>query len=353
MDYIFLQNRKNIFLKRGVTKAVRILLLVVTLFYFNSYAQNDEIKFEMSASKYLMGTLFEIITVHTSIDSGKKAMYYALKEVERIECVMSNYKDSSEISYVNKNAFFKPVKVSAELFGIIERSIEYSNKYDGYFDITVGPLTNYWGFNSDHPIKTEPDKNKIKNLLEFVGYKYLKLNYEDSTISFTKNGVEIDLGGIAKGYALDRAVEILRKMGVNDFLISGGGDIYASGRKADGKKWVVGIKDPRNNENLVATMEVENTGVCTSGDYERFEIINGKRYHHIFNPKTGFPAPGSQSSTVVTDKCEEGVVLSKLLFIRGENYRNFLNGMPYYEISSDGYVIFNEVMEKMLKEIKK
>jgi FAD:protein FMN transferase len=353
MDYKFLQNRKNNFLKRGVTKTVKILLLFAALFYFNAYAQSDEIKFEMSANKYLMGTLFEITAVHTNIDSGKKAMYYALREVERIENMMSNYKDSSEISYVNKNAFLKPVKVSTELFGIIERSIAYSNKFEGYFDITVGPLTNYWGFNSDHPIKTEPDKNKIKELLEFVNYQYIKIDYTDSTVSFLKNGVEIDLGGIAKGYALDMAVEILRNRGVNDFLISGGGDIYASGRKADGKKWVIGIKDPRNNENLAASMEVENTGVCTSGDYERFEIINGKRYHHIFNPKTGFPAPGSQSSTVVTGNCEEGVVLSKLLFIRGENYRNFLNGIPYYEISGDSYIMLNVAMEKMIKEAKK
>ncbi|MCX6166333.1 MAG: FAD:protein FMN transferase, partial [Ignavibacteriae bacterium] len=267
--------------------------------------------------------------------------------------VMSNYKDSSEISYVNKNAFLKPVKVSTELFGIIERSIAYSNKFDGYFDITVGPLTNYWGFNSDHPIKTEPDENKIKELLEFVNYKFVNLNYKDSSITFLKQGVEIDLGGIAKGYALDTAVEILRKRGVNDFLINGGGDIYASGRKANGEKWVVGIKDPRNNENLVASMEVENTGVCTSGDYERFEIINGKRYHHIFNPKTGYPSETSQSGTVILNNCEYGVVLSKMLFITGMEYKIFFEEFPYYQITVEGNKVLNVKMNNMINKMKK
>lgn len=353
MDYKFLQNRKNIFLKRGVTKTVKILLLFVALFYFNANAQNDDIKFEMSANKYLMGTLFEITAVHTNIDSCKKAMYYALKEVERIEKVMSNYRDSSEISFVNKNAFLKPVKVSAELFGIIERSIAYSHKFDGYFDITVGPLTNYWGFNSEHPIKTEPDEKRIKELLEFVNYKYIKLNYIDSTISYSKNGVEIDLGGIAKGYALDRAVDVLRKRGVYDFLISGGGDIYASGRKADGKKWIVGIKDPRNNEVLLEVFEVENTGVLTSGDYERFEIINGKRYHHIFNPKNGFPSETSQSATIVLDKCEYGVVLSKILFITGTEYKLMFEEYPYFQVTGERNRVLNVSMNNIINKMKK
>jgi FAD:protein FMN transferase len=325
------------------------ILLIFFIFLQNIFAQkSDEIKFEMSASKYLMGTEFTVTVVHTSIDSGKAAIYYALREVERIESVMSNYRDSSEISYVNKNAFYKPVKVSPELFGIIDRSISYSKKFDGLFDITVGPLTNYWGFNSDHPLKTPPDSGKIKNLLQIVDYRYIILDFTDSTISFTKGGVEIDLGGIAKGYALDRAVEVLRKNNVKDFLINGGGDLYTSGSKADGKKWIIGIKDPRNNEKLSAALEVENTGVLTSGDYERFEIINGKRYHHIFNPKTGFPAPGTMSATVVNGNCELGVVLSKILFIKGENTRNFLNDTPYYLIDSEGSIILNYTIEKLL-----
>lgn len=327
--------------------------LITSLFLFlfiaeNIFAQDEGVKFEMSASKYLMGTEFFVTVVHTSIDSGKKAMYYALREVERIESVTSNYRDSTEISYVNRNAFGKPVKLSKELFGLIERSIAYSKLYDGYFDITVGQLTNYWGFNSDHPIESLPDSVRISELLGFVDYNYLILNYEDSTIRFSKEGVLIDLGGIAKGYALNRAGEVLRKKGIKDFLINGGGDLYASGRKANGHKWVVGIKDPRKNDLLVASFEVENTGVLTSGDYERFKIINGVRYHHIFNPKTGFPTNTSRSATIICDNCEKGVVLSKIIFITELKYKSIFEEMPYYRIDGSGNKEMNVLMNNIL-----
>lgn len=330
------------------------LVFSMFLFLFSSgkiYPQ-DGVKFEMSASKYLMGTEFQITAVHTSIDTGKKAMYYALKEVERIENFASNYRDSTEISHVNKNAFRKPVKLSKELFGLIERSIGYSKLYEGYFEITVGPLTNYWGFNSERPIETPPDSAVIKKLLDLVDYNFIKLNYEDSTVSFAKDGVLLDLGGIAKGYALDRAVEELRKRGVNDFLISGGGDIFASGRKANGEKWVVGIKDPRNSEFITASFEVENTGVLTSGDYERFRIIDMVRYHHIFNPKTGFPSGTSRSATVISGSCEKGVVLSKVLFITGIKFKQAFEDIPYYQIIGNGNEVMNERMEGILKRSK-
>jgi FAD:protein FMN transferase len=353
MKYKSLQNKKNIYFNYKFAGAVLIILLSLFISRNNIFAQNGEIKFEMSAEKYLMGTEFTVTVVHTSIDSGKKAMYYALREVERIEKVTSNYKDSTEISYVNRNAFFNPVKISHELFGLIERSIGYSKMYDGYFDITVGPLTNYWGFNSDHPIETLPDSGRIKELLEYVDYRFIKLNYKDSAISFLKKGVEIDLGGIAKGYALDRASEVLRKYGVNNFLINGGGDLYASGRKANGSRWVVGIKDPRNNENLTASFEAENTAVCTSGDYERFRIINRVRYHHIFNPKTGFPSNTSQSATVVCGSCETGVVLSKLLFITGTENKSIFEGLPFYQITGSGDILLNVLMNDMINMSKK
>ena len=325
-------------------KIINIAVLPALLLFFltvNGYSQG-EVKFEMSASKYLMGTEFVITAVHGNIDSCKKAMYYALREVERIENVMSNYRDSTEISRVNRSAYDNPVKVSGELFGILEKSIDFSKHFNGYFDITVGPLTNYWGFNSEHPIEKEPDGKKIKELLQLVDYNFIKLNYTDSTVSFTKRGVIIDLGGIAKGYALKRASVIMKQRGVNDFLINGGGDIYASGRKSNGMRWIVGIKDPRDNEKIVCELEAENIAICTSGDYERFKIINGVRYHHIFNPKNGFPSYTSQSATVITDDCELGVVMSKMLFILGPEGDKFFRDMPYYQIDGDGETRYNK-----------
>ena len=325
--------------------SILVLISAITQFAFS---QNDKVLFQLSAKKSLMGTEFEITVVHSSIDTGKKAMYYALREVERIEKVTSNYKDTTEISYVNRNAFGQPVKVSDELFNLIQRSIACSKRLDGLFDITVGPLTDYWGFNSDHPIETEPDKKIIDSLLHFVNYKYLSLDTINKTISFLKNGVSIDLGGIAKGYALDKASEVLKRNGVSNFLINGGGDLYARGLKADGTKWKLGIKNPRDENKLLAVMEITDMCVATSGDYERYKIINGKRYHHIFNPHDGFPAPLTQSSSVITQTCEEGVVLSKYYFIMGYNKINssdYGKSHPFFIIDSEGKIHYNNSIE--------
>ncbi|MCE1164262.1 MAG: FAD:protein FMN transferase [Bacteroidetes bacterium] len=343
MNFTYSRNNKSL---NRITRTAAVMLL--SFIISSLYAQDSTAVFELSASKYLMGTEFEITAYHTSIDSCKKAMYYALKEVERIESVTSNYRDSTEITNVNNHAFDNPVKISDELFGLLRRSIKYSDYFAGVFDMTVGPLTDYWGFNSDHPLETEPDSARIKSLLEFVNYKYVVLDSSNSTVRFLKKGVKIDLGGIAKGYALDRAVEVMKKKGVNNFLISGGGDIYVSGRKPGNAKWVVGIKDPRDEKNLIAELEAENTGVITSGDYERFRIINGKRYHHIFNPKNGFPASLSQSATVITDECERGVVLSKILFILGAETNNYFEAYPFYRVTGNGAVIYNMLLKPYL-----
>ncbi len=315
---------------------MKVVIFFVFLFAPAQYcfSQDSTVTFEMSASKELMGTHFEITAIHSSIDSCKKAIYYAFKEIERIEKFASNYKDSTEISNVNNNAASYPVKVSFELYELIKRSLVYSELYDGYFDISVGPLTDYWGFNSDHPLKTPPDSSLIKYLLGFVGYKNIVLNSNDTTISYLKKGLKIDLGGIAKGYALDRAIKILHDRGIKNFLLNGGGDIYAGGRKSKDAKWVIGVKDPRENQNVVKRIEVEDCAVLTSGDYERYSIINGIRYHHIFNPKNGFPAKDCQSATVILENCEEGVMFSKILFICGKE--KLPSNTPYFVIKEKG-----------------
>lgn len=322
-----------------------VIYLILFFKSFNTaFPQETPVLFELSASKQMMGTEFEITAIHTSIDTCRKAMYNAFREIERIEKMASNYKDTTEISYVNRNAAISPVKVSIELFKLISRSLEYSNIYNGYFDVTVGPITDYWGFNSNHPLKTLPDSNLIKRLEDFVGYNYIMLSLNDTTISFLKEGIKIDLGGIAKGYALDKAVEILHSSGVTNFLLNGGGDIYAGGRKSAERKWEVGIKDPRNNQKIVERIEIENCAVLTSGDYERYSIINGIRYHHIFDPKTGFPARGCESATVICNNCETGVVLSKILFICGKE--KISKDIPYYLIKDNGLIEKNDLMEK-------
>lgn len=320
------------------------LIILVLFFAGYSYSQEENPLFEFQVRKGLMGTEFDITALHTSLDTCKKALLKAMKEVERIESFTSNYKSGTEISNVNDSAYHHPVKISEELFDLLTRSIAYSEKYDGIFDITIGPITEYFGINSEQPLETKPDKNKIDSLLKFTGYKFIELDKNNLTVKFLKAGMKLDLGGIAKGYALDKAAEKLKSFGVNNYLISGGGDILVSGINSLREKWVVGIKDPRDESKLSGKVMLSDLCVATSGDYERFKIIDGVRYHHIINPKTGLPPAITQSSTVIYPGCEEGVVLSKVLFILGEEEISKRNDIafPYYIIDSNGRRHFNE-----------
>ncbi len=318
-------------------------LLLITLFLCGSiYAQDSSPLFELQVKKNLMGTEFSITALHTSIDTCKKALLKAMKEVERIESFTSNYKKGTEISNVNDSAFNHPVKISTELFQLLERCVSYSEKYNGLFDITVGPITDYFGLNSEHPLVTKPDLKKIDSLLQFTGYKLIQLDKNNQTVKFLRDGMKLDLGGIAKGYAIDKASERLKSEGVKDFLLSGGGDIYVSGFNPKREKWTVGIKNPRDETKLSGAITITDFSAATSGDYERYKIIDGIRYHHIINPKTGTPPLVSQSSTVLVSTCEEGVVLSKVLFILGaEKLAGSETDTPYFIIDSEGKPHFN------------
>ncbi len=324
------------------------LLIFFFLTYTDSHAQLP--KYEVNTTKYLLGTQIDITAIHENIDSMKKAMYFAFKEIERIQGLMSIQIDTTEASLVNQNAGISPVKVSPELYSIIERSIAYSNKYDGIFDITIGPISELWGFSSDIKLTSLPDQSIIDSLIKLVDYKLILLNPLDTSVFLQKKGMKIDLGGIAKGYAVDRATEVMRKHGMKDFFVNAGGDIFASGTKDQYKKWSIGIKDPRNEKNIIASLDVSGLAVGTSGDYERYVIIDGKRYHHIFDPETGYPVMKSQSATAIAETSEESVVLSKVLFILGaEEYLKTKNetGIIGVIVSSEGEIIYDENLSSL------
>ncbi len=296
-----------------------------------------------------MGTEFTITANSSDIDKCKKAMYYAYKEVERIDRLLGLEHDSSEVNKINTSAGIKPVKVSVETFGIIKRSIEYSKKYDEIFDITIGPISEIWGFNSNPPRKDNPLKSSVDSLIKFVDYKKIILNEQDTTVFLPEVQMRLDLGGIGKGYAIDRAVYVMKQNGMNSFLISGGGDIYVCGYKFDNQKWSVGIKHPRVDEKLIGKIEAVNKAIGTSGDYERYRIIDGVRYHHIFDTKTGYPSMLSQSSTVISNSAEEAVVLSKYIFILGYEKFNSVKdakGIEGLIIDAEGKMHYDTHFEK-------
>lgn len=327
------------------------IALLVLITHISSLAQEkqDTTKqlFELSATKNLLGTVIEAKMLYDSVEKGKKILYLAFKEIARIDEEYSLQRENSRLNYVNRFASKAPVKISEEFFSLLERAIQYSKKYDGLFDVTVGPLTQLWGFSSDSGIHVQTEKS-LKPYLHLVDYRKIVLNKRDTTVFFPEEGMMLDFGGIAKGYAVDRACEIMKKYGVKNFIIDAGGDLYAAGKNIENEDWSIGIKHPRKLTELIAKFRLTDMGAATSGDYERFIDVKGKRYHHILYPATGMPGALCQSTTVLFDNVEEGTILSKYVFLLGID--KFLKTelskkLKYFIITSKGKIYYSPGME--------
>jgi thiamine biosynthesis lipoprotein len=294
-----------------------------------------------------MGTTVETTVRSTDINYCKKVLLAAYEEMQRVENLLSYQKDSSEISSINRAAGFHKVKVSFETLEMLKRAKAYSEKYKGIFDVTIGPLTDLWGFSKDKEIILPPQKT-IKKLTHLVNIDNLEINENDSTVFLRKKGMLIDLGGIAKGYAIDRGSVVLKSMGITNFILNAGGDIYVSGTKDNQTLWKVGIKHPRNSNELIADFDLKDYAVATSGDYERFKIINGKRYHHILDPKTGYPGTLSESSTILAPTAEEADALATYAFLLG--WKKALDEkyiiLPFLIVSTDGKIHCNRIFSE-------
>ena len=324
-----------------------ILILIFLSFSNNINAQTDTTTYKVSVMKYLMGTTVETTARSTDVNLCKQAFVAEYREMQRIENLLSCEKDSSEISAINRASGLHPVKVSYETLEMLKRSKAYCQKYNGVFDVTIGPLSNLWGFSEDKEIVLPKDKT-IKKLDKLVNYKDLEINEKDTTVFLKKKGMSIDLGGIAKGYAIDRGSAVLKKWGITNFILNAGGDIYVSGMKDKETLWKVGIKHPRKTNDLVAEFDLKDYAVATSGDYERFKIIDGVRYHHILDPATGYPGRLSESSTILAPTAEEADATATYVFLLG--WKKSLSdknlNYPLLIVSSDGTVHFNQVFVK-------
>jgi thiamine biosynthesis lipoprotein len=266
-------------------------------------------------TRVTMDTVAEISCWGSGRAEAVRAMDAAFKEMERIERVFSKFGKNSEVSRINSHAGAEEVVVSSEVLTLIQDSIYYSKISNGSFDITVGPLMEIWGF--VHKNHTVPSRETIENNLRHVGYRNIFIDIERSSIRFLDKDTKIDLGAIAKGYAVDRARQVLISHGIKNSLINLGGNIFAMGQAPGDKNWKIGVQDPRNKNRLLQKLELKDKAVSTSGNYERFFILNGKRYSHIINPVTGEPCQGIISVTVVTDSAEASDALSTAIFVMG------------------------------------
>ncbi len=288
-------------------------------------------KLRISSSLDAMGTTFTIVAYDEDRLKLEAAVEAAFEEVRRLDSLLSNYKRDSEWSRVNREAGAGPVRVSGELFALLSACVDYSRRSGGAFDITVGPLVKTWGFFKGQG--RLPHRAEIRDALARVGWEALELDAAAQTVRFARPGMEIDPGGIGKGYAVDRVVAVLRTAAISSALISAGGSsIYAIGAPPGQPGWKIKIRHPKSPSRTIEETVLRDESMSTSGSYEKFFVAGGKLYTHIFDPRTGFPATGAVSVSVVAPKTIDSEAWTKPFFIRGRQWtaRNKPEGVRVY-----------------------
>lgn len=272
-------------------------------------------------TQLIMGTLVEITVSHSNTEIIETVTTQAFDEMKRIEQLMSTYLPDSEISRINRAAGKKAIPVSPEVEEVIREGIFWSEQSGGAFDITVEPLVQLWDFDGEKEII--PGKNTLRKTASLVNYKNIEI--KDHTVRLKKRGMAINVGGLAKGYAVDRAISLLRGK-VSNGLVNAGGDLFAFGQKNKQDPWTIGLQHPRKPQDLLAAFAVKNQAIATSGDYQRYFIKDGIRYHHIFDPKTGRPVRLMISATLITMEVMDADAMATAVFVMGPD-----KGMEWVE----------------------
>ena len=277
-----------------------------------------------------MGSRFDITVVAADSSEADKDIEMAIGEINRIEKVISSWDPKSQTSEINRNAGIKPVKVSPELFSLIERAKGISRLTDGAFDISYASMDKIWKF--DGSMTKMPSEEEITASVSKVGYQNIILDKENSTVFLKLPGMKIGFGAIGKGYAADKAKALLMEKGVSAGIINASGDMNTWGKQPGGKDWEVAITNPMNKNKAFALLPLKQGAVVTSGDYEKFVTFNGVRYAHIINPKTGYPSTGIISATVFAPKAELADALATSVFVMGKDVGiNRIDQLPQIE----------------------
>jgi thiamine biosynthesis lipoprotein len=328
-------------MKKLISELILISLLTAVLLlgiheYAYSHMYTNTLVVE--GTEQVMGT-YATITIHDrNTTRANLALDAAFVEIKRIEALMSLYMESSEVAFLNRNGT-NWTALSPDMMYVLKKADYYSRLSNGSFDITCNPLVQLWMVK----VREEncmPTPEEVEEAKELVGYQHLIINEELNRARFDKEGMSITLGGIAKGYAVDRACETLLEAGINHALVNIGGDMSAIGDK-NGLPWEVALQNPRNKEEFILIIELENESVTTSGDYERYFFLK-ERVHHIINPNTGYSADECMSVTVITQYCIDADALSTAVFVLGpEKGKALLDelGIKGLIISADKQVI--------------
>lgn len=257
---------------------------------------------EARSARMKMGTRFEVTALHPDAATAWRAVEAAYAEIDRVEALISEWQETSETSAVNRQAGLAPVKVSAEFRALVRRAVKVSRLTDGAFDVTFLSFGRLWDFKAEHPKKPSPEA--IREALAGVGAEKIVVDDVAGTVFLSHPRTRLGFGGIGQGYGANRALQVMREHGIENGVVNGSGDVYAFGHQEDGRPWRVGIGNPRAPEKPFGYLEVSNLAVVTSGDYEQFVVIEGERYAHILDPRTGYPAREAQSVTIVCPDVE-------------------------------------------------
>lgn len=263
----------------------------------------------------LMGNRFEITVVSEDSSWATARINDAVAEISRIEQLLTTFKDSSQTAAINRMAGVEPVPVDREVLELIERSLKISRLTQGAFDITYGSIDQrLWNF--DTHMTALPDKETARRMVRLINYRNVLIDKERSTVFLKEKGMRIGFGGIGKGYAADRAKQVLQQKGVTSGVVNAAGDLITWGTQPDGSPWTIGIADPATRHPF-STLAISNRAVATSGNYEKYVVIGGKRYSHTIDPKTGYPVSGIKSVTIICPGAELADALATPVTVMG------------------------------------
>lgn len=294
-----------------------VLLALILITFTSTYCEDIRIGITTKRITSLLSSRCELVAVHEDSQIATKAIDKCVEEILRIENIISEWKPDSEISKINKMAGKEPVTVGKELLYLIKRSKKISELTDGAFDISFLSAGKLWVFNP--PMKELPKEELIQAALKKVNYKNIIIDEGNMTVFLKEEGMKIGTGGIGQGFIANKAKAIMVSMGIKSGIINMSGDVTAWGTQEDGKPWKIQIGDPLEKGKALAWLEINNMSVVTSGDYEKFTVINGKKYCHIFDPRTGYPiTTGIKSATVICADVEIADALATSLCVLGE-----------------------------------
>jgi thiamine biosynthesis lipoprotein len=292
------------------------LLIFVFVFHLNANtALRASTLLETTTQENHMGSVFQITAISEDEALNQLAIKKAYEEVERIEQLISEWIESSETSEINRNAGIQPVKVSDELFQLIYRSNKVSKITSAAFDISFASVDHIWKF--DGSMTEIPDSATVAASVQFINFNDVELYHSDGTVFLKNKGMKIGFGAIGKGYAANRCKQIMLEMGIKSGVVNAGGDLTCWGTQKNGAPWTIGIADPNKKWNALSYLEISDMAVVTSGNYERFAIIDGQKFCHIIHPRTGWPVQHLKSVTIICPDAELADALATAVYVLG------------------------------------